>query len=480
TDLARRVLNAEVLKTYPATLCAMGEHTFFRDIRSVCAAHSVTFVADPQTAPTVKRYWRLPLGPLLSAKSDPDEIATELHRLLDQAVRRRLPASGSGAGHLSGGLDSTAIGILASRALGEQQRAFDAFCYREERQDPDLEVLDEWTYASAVAQREPNVRLHGVGTPGEMALLGEVDPTLFFSTHPNEPEEQVLRQVADSGSSIILSGWGGDEVVTWRGSENLAELFWSGQWDTLSASLDERSRNGGSSQAAIFRKAVLSQSLPNGLRNLVRRRHGSTDDGWIELIAAMVPADHRDAVRSVPGREEDRDSRVERRNCLEHWSIPEKLEAFAQRGARHGVAYAFPMLDLDLMAYAVRIPAILLRDETHDRALFRRAMEDVLPDMVRMKTDKLLPFPVETLRHAEQKDELVREVHRMAENPVVRRFVDTNGLIDYIERIRNPDQIRAWMNDAATRGEQVSPYELYHLMALRLANFLDRHGAVVE
>ena len=480
TGLARRILDAEVLRTYPVTLCAMGERTFYHDIKSVCPAHTATVSPGTAQVPVQKRYWRLPLGPLLSAKSDPEDLAAQLRALLKQAVQRRLPPQGPVAGHLSGGLDSTAIGTLAARDLATDARPFHAYCFREERDDPDLEIIDEWTYASAVAQREPNVRLHGVGTARLETLMDALDPELFFSTHPEEPEEQVLRSASEAGAGILLSGWGGDEIVSWRGHGKIAELFWTGQWQAMANWIRNRSKEGGSSPTAIFRKAVLSESLPPSLRDLVRSRHGAHKRAWVETIARMIPAEHRDAARAVPGRAADADSRVERRNYVEHWSIPEKLEAFAQRGARHGVSYAFPMLDLDLVAFAIRIPAILLRDEDHDRAIFRRAMEGVLPDMVRMKTDKLVPFPAETLRHAEGKADLVQAVKRMAKNPQVTRFVDTDGLIDYIESIRDPDQIRAWMNDAAARGDQISPYELYHIMALNLAWFLDRHAMQAE
>lgn len=478
TGLAPRTLDASVMSTYPITVCAMGEHTYFSRIKSVQAAHTVT--VSPGQKPQSQRYWRLPLGKLLPASSDQQEVSQELLRLLTQAVARRLPERGDGAGHLSGGLDSTAISILAARSLAKDNRAFQAFCYREDYTDPDVEIIDEWNYAASVAQREQNIQLHGVGTPDQLSLMETLDPDLFLPMHPNDPEERVLTQAADAGAPVVLSGWGGDEVVTWRGHGNIAELFWTGQWQAMTETLKNRSLKGGSSPLAIFRKAVLSESLPGPLRDLVRSRHGEGEPGWIDTISRLLPEENRRALDDVADREYGADSRVQRRGGLEHWSIPEKLEAYAQRGARHGIAYAFPMLDLDLLAFAIRIPAVLLHDGETDRAVFRRAMTDILPDMVRTKQEKLIPFPAETLRHAVARSDIRAEIERMSHNPLVRQFVDTDGLIEYVSNMSSADEIRQWMNENASSGKQIDARELYCTMTLTLAWYLDRHGTQAE
>ena len=216
------------------------------------------------------------------------------------------------------------------------------------------------------------------------------------------------------------------------------------------------------------------------MRDLVRSRHGENEPGWINTISRLLPEENRGALDDVADREYGADSRVQRRGGLEHWSIPEKLEACAQRGARHGIAYAFPMLDLDLLAFAIRIPAVLLHDGETDRAIFRRAMTDILPDMVRTKQEKLIPFPAETLRHAVARSDIRAEIERMSHNPLVREFVDTDGLLEYVSNMSSADEIRQWMNDNAGSGKQIDARELYYTMTLTLAWYLDRHGTQAE
>ena len=194
----------------------------------------------------------------------------------------------------------------------------------------------------------------------------------------------------------------------------------------------------------------------------------------------MVPLGSRSAFAAVPARAYGADSRIQRRGTLEHWSLTGRLETFAQRGARHGIGYAFPMLDLDLLAFAVRIPAVMLKSEGKDRAIFRRAMKGVLPDKVRLKRRKLTPYPAETLRQAKRKQHMLGVLDQMRSNALVTDFVDLDGVIDYISRIREPDEVLAWMNEAADAGEQVVQHEIYHVFAVWLAWYLDQHGIKAE
>ena len=474
TGLADRILDAETLKAYPLTAMPVQPRTMFHQIKMVPAAHTVSI--NPRGQSQSKRYWRLPLGTLIRADAPPDDLAQELRDLMRQAVQRRLPDDHAVAAHLSGGLDSGAVTAIAAATLATHGRRLPAFCLAERRNDPSLHIIDEWPYAQAIADQATNIDLQAIPPTDKVILAKNIDPDMLESVHSNEPEEQILRQTAQAGASVILSGWGGDEVTTWRGYGNLAELFWDGQWQSLRRALRSESRRGGSSAFAIFRKAVLSESLPAPLRNLVRNRHGPRGLDWQDEIASMLPAANRSALDAVPDREYAADSRVQRRGGLEHWSLPGRVTAFAERGARHGIRYAFPMLDLDLLRFTVRLPAVLLKADDRNRAVFRRSMQGILPDKVRLKAQKLTPFPCETLRQSKRKAEMIQALNAMRGNPLVTRFIDLDGLIRYVSGIREPDEIRAWMNETAEAGEQVVQHELYHILAIWLAWCLDRHG----
>ncbi|MEL7469565.1 MAG: asparagine synthase-related protein [Pseudomonadota bacterium] len=478
TGLAERVLDAEVLRTFPVAVCAPGERTYFQQIRSVLAGHAlrVTKVGMSRT----RRYWRLPLGRLMSARTDPDEIAEELRRFFDQAVRRRLPDTGPVAGHVSAGLDSSSVAVFAARALAVKARPFVGVGYHELADASGVKAIDELDRAACLEGAEPNLSIHGVTAAAPIEHLTTLDPDTLLTFSPKDLEEQALSIAARHGAQVMLSGWGGDEVVTWRSHGNLAELFWSGQWGALISALRTRSRRSGASVLSIVRSAILSESLPLPVRDLIRSRHTRETASWLTDIQAMVPPASREAMQHLPGRPTLADSRRERRGWLEHWYLPERLETFVQRGARHGVQYAFPMLDLDLLRFAVTIPSVLLKDSDGNRAIFRRAMKGILPDELRLNTVKMSPLPHETLRQSLAKADIINGLHAMRQSALVQRFVDIDGVAAYVQQIREPDEILAWIEEHTARGEQVTTYELYHLHVLRLAWYLHLHGTEAE
>ena len=120
-----------------------------------------------------------------------------------------------------------------------------------------------------------------------------------------------------------------------------------------------------------------------------------------------------------------------------------------------------------------------MKENGLNRSVFRSAMKGVLPEKVRLKSRKLTPYPAETLRQALQKPHMREELNRMRGNPHVTAFVDVDGLSAYISKIREPEDIVEWMNNAAKNGEQVVQHELYHVFAIWLAWYLDQHGTDV-
>jgi hypothetical protein len=127
-----------------------------------------------------------------------------------------------------------------------------------------------------------------------------------------------------------------------------------------------------------------------------------------------------------------------RRDKAEAWFIQTRLEAFARQGARHGVAYAFPMLDLDLAEFSIQVPGIFLRGRGWRRLLLREALEHILPDEVRLNPVKLLPFPGEGQRNAAAREHLLGLVRQWRENERIRDFLDLDFIAEMIRLAAAP------------------------------------------
>lgn len=213
---------------------------------------------------------------------------------------------------------------------------------------------------------------------------------------------------------------------------------------------------------------MIWRQFPVRLKAYVRRLRGQ--DSWLSC-ERFVAAEKR-SLAIYESRFQYSGSRANRRAELEAWWIPYRLEMFAQQGIRHGISYAHPMLDLDLIRYAMRLPGTLFRREGIPRRLIRDAIADVVPESVRWREEKLSPYPAEGLRIVEERDRIVEAFRAMSQMPLVREYIDTDAVIAYLNSGRSVDQIRKQMADDASRGVQFTSEEDSHEFAMCLAFFL--------
>lgn len=477
TGLVERQLDDQGMRSFPVFGGIEAPNTCFASIKTVSAAHAVT-VTQQQTK--TRRVWRQNLPPLLPADGDPAAIASELRRLFEQAVHRRLPAEGAGAAHMSGGLDSTPIAVIASRALAKRGDRLHAYSVREIR-EPGLDPQDETPHVNETAASEPNLVLHGLHPIALDSILhatAGADTTQSFN--PNVMEERFLRDAASRSVGHILSGWGGDECVTFRMVfRGEPELFWTGQWRALAKVLgtpagQNSTRRTGFGLVRRFLSRVLIRSLPQrvriALRTLLRTEpNDPREDGF-----SFVPAANRKDVKASR-RPVYWNSQRLRRAALEYWWLESMLERYAQRGARHGVVYANPMLDRDLIDYAIRIPGALLYDGVRIRAIYRQAISDLVPDSVLFGDDKLVALPAEALRAARAKQWLIDEATRLSGLALVRRYVDMDALLARFKAIPDPEIVFDAINRDGADAENVLSKCLGGGYALQLAHFLAHH-----
>lgn len=445
------------------------EDTVLRGLRRLPPAHVLHMVSGG--VERMHRYWSLRCRNPIPAAADFDACATELRRLLDQAVRCRLPPHRGVGAHLSGGLDSSALSVLAARALGEQGRQLHTYSFVSDIR-PDVHFLDERPYVAAVVDSEPNIRNTKV-TPAvdEGYIAGSAADRVVGYTGA---EAAVLEAAVRDGADVILSGWGGDEAATFNGRGAYAEHFLRGRWRLLRRELRARSRLYHMPQRRVFLHEVLLYILPERLQRLLRRAAGRAP--------AAVPTD-RTFLRP-PYRDLQfgtvtltASTHHNRRALFGHENLAFRLESWAMQGAHHGVHFTFPMLDRALLDYCIRLPArMFLRDGVR-RAIFRGAMRGVLPDIVRNRRPKLVPFPCAILRLSERRADLLDEVARLRADPRITRVLDLDAVEAALRALPAPDIVQRALNAEADGGAATAtePTALFDVIAFA-RNLKDRLG----
>ncbi len=173
-------------------------------------------------------YWLPEHSPRIRFSSD-EAYAARLRELLKQSVQARLRSAYPVTSHLSGGLDSSGIAVIASRLLRKDNRKLLAFNWVAKPDSNDDPEYYEWGYSKRLADLE-EIEHHYVDLNAEG--LSDIFLNLDITQGDTVDlwyEFFVREQAANANSRVILSGWGGDEIVTSYGRGYFAELLYRGK-----------------------------------------------------------------------------------------------------------------------------------------------------------------------------------------------------------------------------------------------------------
>jgi asparagine synthase (glutamine-hydrolysing) len=157
------------------------------------------------------------------------DVAERYRQLLGEAVRQR--CRGRTAAHLSGGMDSTAVAILAARALRQSGSAdaLHALSLVYEK----LPVLSRETTYVECALREPGMVPHRIMADDILDFDGFKEDT--FQDEPSlalwhsTMNQVTTDRAVDLGVQTLMTGFGADELVN-LAPHYLHELIRKGRW----------------------------------------------------------------------------------------------------------------------------------------------------------------------------------------------------------------------------------------------------------
>lgn len=371
--------------------------TLFKEVRKLPPGHSLTVLGEPADTPPVvrlQRHWHPQNAPPVRRAGTAD-YAAEFLALYEQAVKARLRTPGPVGAHLSGGLDSSSIAVLAARELRRQGRppplAF-SWLPNIEAAQPNEGLAPEYALINAVcAQEGLQVRHCSLSVDDIVALLRRDGALPGVHVHPNE--EAVQRCAAEQGVRVLLSGWGGDEGVSFNGRGHHAQLLLRGRWRRLAAAARSRGRNPLGFAAAVA-LPLLSPRLLNDLRR--RFRYGEPwRRRWLANPALLRR--HKIKPRSFRRLVGMRRTQLVR---LQDGALSERIEGWAASGARRGIEYRYPLLDHRLVEFALGLPPEQFLCGKWSRYLMRHALQGVLPAQVCWNPSKDDPARVKALMDA--------------------------------------------------------------------------------
>jgi asparagine synthase (glutamine-hydrolysing) len=386
SGLVERRVDMAMVDAYLALGYVPPDRTIFRDIKVLPPASHLTWRAGELKSGS---YWRPDL--VASESITETEAVEELRRLVDAAVARRMIADVPVGAFLSGGLDSTTVVTLMSRRSAAPVKTFSVGFGN---------LINELPYAGAVA-RQLNTEHHEIQVDLEVGELVDRMAGIFdepLADSSSIPTYVVSRFAAEN-VKVVLTGDGGDE------------LFAGYEWWYRPLVKSEQlptSRLAYNLLRVAIRGAVIANrmALPVGgtVTQLWERRRlhemaAEHPDLWARQRANVTrfPAALRrtlwaskfqDLVREPPATACPSDVTGLNRALWFDISmyLPGDILVKVDRAAMAvGLEARCPLLDPELITFALKLPTSLKLNGNEGKYIFKRAFTDLWPEEIKRR-----------------------------------------------------------------------------------------------
>lgn len=348
-----------------------------------------------------------------------EEYVEKLRELLLDAIKVRLRTSYAVTSHLSGGIDSSAIAVLAARELKKRKQSLYTFNWVETpvgKYDP---TYSEWGFATQLSNLEnieqKNIRL----TPEFIADMYDKvdivkdDITYFWS-------EYLVRKEAEKYEvRTILSGWGGDELISYHGNAYLSGLFRQGHFIKAIKNI-----------FALYKynnkKFIYLRTIKKSVRELIypffyKQMSGAYQEKKSDFDPFEFTQDQfLSSVKkfSFPDMSFPLGVHNDQKALYNNGHILQRIENWTSSAIDNKIEYSYPLLDKRIVEFALAVPEDLFAwKDGHKRYLFRKTVSDFLPENIAWAVKNSEPehgkvwenLWIESLRVWMQKNEKIPE-----------------------------------------------------------------------
>jgi asparagine synthase (glutamine-hydrolysing) len=396
-----RELSRTALESYLTFGSVSEPMTLINGILSLPPGHRLTITLDGRS-PSLKpaSYWNLPASESRNGDYPHEDVepARRVRQLLEESVRQHLIADVPVGVFLSGGVDSTSLAALASRAVAGIHTFTVAF--------PESEFSE-----SAIARRTADK----LGTSHKELLLGAADLVARLDAAVAALDQPSIDGIntyfvswgaREAGLKVALSGLGGDEVFggydTFRRTPQFQKISALGNSvpkglrlamsAALSGAGDKTMRGDATRKLAALWDApeslphpyFFSRALftPSQVKELMTENQAGADKLWWSWLAENVEQTaSRDAFTSI--------SWMETRSYL----VSTLLRDADSMSMAHSLEVRVPFLDHLLVEFVAKLPEKAKVQNGTTKALLISALKDLLPLEVVQQAKRGFLFP---------------------------------------------------------------------------------------
>lgn len=356
------------------------ERTFFTGIARLPPACTMRI---DRLGATKTRYW--------SAADIPEQAeikhADEQFRALFDRSSQNCFVPGKSVLLLSGGLDSSAIaGSLHSTGGGGAKLPSFSLTYPQSQGWGDREHLLAISERTGASVREyPSDAYDPLSNMEHW--LSVVDGPYLPVGH--SVSFRLLPEARDAGYSVVLSGHGGDEIVSY-GFGRLNELAMEGRWWELWRATSATANLYGDNRLKLYRNYLAHFNIIRRLERHVRirgRAPSAVSGNFLAPTLALELDPERYRMK-LAGRRLDHTERMLHEEVLASPLQPLSLEVYALCSQASGVETRLPFYDRDLVELCVSLPSDWKLRGGLSRFILREAMRGDVPESILRRQDK--------------------------------------------------------------------------------------------
>ena len=355
-----------------------------------------------------------------------DQAIDEFWRLLQNATGCRFDGQEQTCLSLSGGLDSSLVGV----ALADHCADFDAFSLVS-TQRPEL---DESQAIAAFRRVTPGLRWHSVacdeGHPERSTRGPLADDPIAVADAFRPARLEMMRQIRSHGFSSVLDGEGGDELFAL--SRRIGDLASAGNRSRLLSVLAHHQRP----RALVWRGLIVPR-LPRRVRaawNWRERRRLTGTPTWMSGRFWNDDAT-REAREQTEWAHRIDSTSVALRYILEHPGNVATWSAQRVMAASVGLELRSPLLDRALVDFVLRLSPELLWSPAESKPFLRAAGRGRLPEEI-LRMDKhaaLFQYMLNRALSSEDAEEVAR---LLTSNDDLVDFVQPGVALEYLRRAK--------------------------------------------
>ncbi len=357
--------------------------TFFKEIQKLPPASLLTI-----SATKVHRlcYWRLEDAPKIKLP-DAKAYAKKLRELLKQAVYDRMRSAYPVTSHLSGGIDSSTIAVIAARKLREKGEKLLAFNWLHEPKEDDDSNHYEWSNSKTIAEAE-GIEHHYVAITAEDIYHNMNNRTIVYGESAIFWYEYPVREASQKrGSRTILSGWGGDELSTYHGQSYYSDLFSQGKiirvLKELKCIASQKSKSPMRRMLSHLYHNVILIYVPRNIYCHMPKNRCLQSPSFPFVKKEFLPAIQHEMKKTRVFTMQP-PVRI-REHMLAFWQnghIQSRIESWASASIPNRLEYSYPLLDKRIIEFVLGMPPEYFVNNGVGRYIFRSAAEGLLPEKI--------------------------------------------------------------------------------------------------